>query len=338
MQKKPINRYSRQTILEEIGEGGQETLRNSSATVIGCGALGCVTAQLLARAGLGKIRIVDRDIVEIENLQRQILFEENDIGTPKAIAAVEKLKKINSEVQIEALVKDLNPSNAEKIFENANIVLDGTDNMETRYLINDTCVKKEIPWVYGGAVSTYGMSLNILPKKTACLVCAFPYMPKAGSLPTCDTVGVLNTVPTVIGSIQATEAMKILLKREFNTDLIVYDVWAHDFQRIKLKRNSNCKCCSEHTFEYLSAIATESVTILCGRNSVQITPATEPEISLQDLGERLKRVGDVKLSPVHLIFETQEVVLHIFKDGRAIVKGTDDETLAKSVYAKYVGN
>ncbi len=338
MQKKPINRYSRQTILEEIGEVGQKTLRNSSAIIVGCGALGCVTANLLTRAGLGKIRIVDRDIVELENLQRQILFEEDDIGTPKAIAAVGKLKEINSELEFEALVKDLNPNNAEKIFENANIVLDGTDNMETRYLINDTCVKKEIPWVYGGAVSTYGMSLDILPNKTACLVCAFPYMPKAGSLPTCDTVGVLNTVPTVIGSIQATEAVKILLKKEFNTDLIVYDVWAHDFQRIKLKRNSNCKCCSELTFEYLSAVVTESVTILCGRNSVQITPAAEPEISLQDLGERLKKVGDVKLSPAHLIFETQDVVLHVFKDGRAIVKGTDDETLAKSIYAKYIGN
>ncbi len=338
MQKGQTNRYSRQTILKEMGEEGQESLRNSFAIIVGCGALGCVTAELLARAGIGKMRIVDRDIVELENLQRQILFDENDIGTPKAIAAVEKLRRINSELEFEAIVKDLNPTNIEKILETADIVLDGTDNMETRYLINDTCVKKGIPWVYGGAVSTYGMSLNVLPKKTACLVCAFPYMPRAGSLPTCDTVGVLNTVPSIIGSIQATEALKILMKKKFSRDLIIYDVWSHDFQSIKLKRNADCKCCAGHVFEYLSAEKAETVTILCGRNSVQITPATEPEVTLQDLATRLKKVGDVKLSPVHLIFETKDVVLHVFKDGRAIVKGTDNETLAKSIYAKYIGN
>lgn len=338
MQKEHLNRYNRQTILEEVGEEGQESLKKSSALIVGCGALGSITAQHLARAGIGKLRIVDRDIVELENLQRQILFDEHDVGAPKAIAATEKLKKINSEIDIEAMVKDMNPSTVEKIFENVNIILDGTDNMETRYLINDVSVKKGIPWVYGGAVSTYGMSMNILPKKTACLVCAFPYMPKAGSLPTCDTVGVLNTVPSIIGSIQTTEALKILLKKKFSEELIFYDVWSHDFQRIQLKRKSDCQCCAGHNFEYLSAEKMEITTILCGRNSVQITPAVEAEVTLQNLAERLKKVGDVKLSPVHLIFETKGISISIFKDGRAIVKGTNDETLAKSIYAKYIGN
>jgi adenylyltransferase/sulfurtransferase len=212
MQEQHEGRYIRQVLLEEIGKDGQEKLNNSSALVVGCGALGSVIADHLARAGVGKIKILDRDIAELDNLQRQILFDENDVGSPKAAAAAEKLKRINSEIEIEAMVKDLNPSNAEKVIGDVDIVLDGTDNMETRYLINDVCVKKDIPWIYGGAVSTYGMSLNIVPQATACLVCAFPHMPKAGSLPTCDTVGVLNTVPSIIASIQTTEALKILLK------------------------------------------------------------------------------------------------------------------------------
>ncbi|UCE75447.1 MAG: ThiF family adenylyltransferase [Methanomassiliicoccales archaeon] len=338
MPKKRVNRYARQIILEEIGEDGQKVLGRSSALIVGCGALGGVIADHLTRAGVGKITIVDRDIIALENLQRQILFDESDIGIPKAVAASKKLQQINSEVVIEAIVKDFNPNNAEKTLGSANIILDGTDNMETRYLINDVSVKNEIPWVYGGAVSTYGMSMNVVPKKTACLSCAFPHMPKAGSLPTCDTVGVLNTVPSIIASIQATEALKILLKKEYSHDLIVYDVWGHDFKRIKIKRSSNCKCCAELDFEYLNAEKMEVATTLCGSNSVQITPAVEGEVSLERLAKRLKNAGDVTLSPVHLIFEAEEVTISVFKDGRAILKGTDDETLAKSLYAKYIGN
>jgi molybdopterin/thiamine biosynthesis adenylyltransferase len=338
MRKELINRYTRQSILEEIGEEGQKELKKSAITIVGCGGLGCIMAQHLTRAGIGKITIVDRDIVELENLQRQILFDEQDIGAPKATAAVEKLKKINSELEYKAFVNDLNPNNAEKILDNINIVLDGTDNMETRYLINDVCVKKKIPWVYGGVVSTYGMSMNILPEITACLVCAFPQMPKAGSLPTCDTVGILNTVPSIIGSIQVTEAIKILLKKKFSRGLIVYDVWSHDFQCITLRRNNDCTCCKDHNFEYLSEERTESTTILCGSNSIQITPGRETELSLQDLAERLKKVGDVKLSSIYLVFKTKDVIIHVFKDGRAIVKGTENVPMAKSIYAKYVGN
>jgi len=338
MQKANVDRYIRQTILEEIGDVGQKILKNSSALIVGCGALGSTIASHLARAGLGIIKVLDRDTVEIENLHRQILYDEKDIGTPKAIAAQKKLRDINSEIDVEAFVKDLNPYTVEKIVKDVSIVMDGTDNMGTRYLINDICVKKKIPWVYGGAVSTYGMSMNIIPNETACLVCAFPFMPKAGSLPTCDTVGVLNTVPGIIGSIQTTEAIKILLNKKFSRDLIVYDVWDHDFQRIKLNRNLDCNCCVASNFEYLNAKKVEITSILCGSNSVQVTPAIEGEISLVDMSERLRNVGEVKLSPMHLIFKTKEATIHIFKDGRAIIKGTNDETLAKLIYAKYVGS
>jgi adenylyltransferase/sulfurtransferase len=330
-------RYARQIILNEIGEDGQKKLNATRALVVGCGALGSAISDHLARAGVGFIRIVDRDIVEIENLQRQILFNEDDIGVPKAQAAYEKLKKINSKIEVEGIVKDLNPISYEQIVKDIDIILDGTDNMQTRYLINDISIKNEIPWVYGGAVSTYGMTMNIAPKKTPCLACAFPYMPKAGSLPTCDTAGVLNTIPSIIASIQATEAIKIILNKKYSKDLLVYDVWNHDFKLIKIKRNQECSSCGQLNFEYLNAEKTEVTSVLCGSNSVQITPASEGEISLERLAERLKKTGEVKLSSVHLVFKTEDVEITVFKDGRGIVKGTDDMLQAKSVYAKYVG-
>jgi adenylyltransferase/sulfurtransferase len=331
-------RYSRQIILEQIGESGQKKLKDTNALVVGCGALGSVIADHLARAGIGKIRLVDRDIVEIENLQRQILYDENDLGTPKALAAKEKLKIVNSQIEIEEIVKDFSPNAAKDIVKDVQIVLDGTDNMQTRYLINDICVKEHIPWVYGGAVSTYGMSLNIVAGKSACLTCAFPYMPKAGSLPTCDTVGVLNTIPSIIASIQATEAIKIILDKNYSKDLLVYDVWNHDFKSIRIKRNSECLTCEQNKFAYLDAEKKESTTVLCGRNSVQVTPSSHGEVSLERLAKRLENAGEVKLSPVHLVFRTSDVQITVFSDGRGIVKGTDDEMQAKSIYARYIGN
>jgi adenylyltransferase/sulfurtransferase len=338
MPKKTPNRYARQVILEEIGESGQKSLLKSQATIVGCGALGTTLVNHLTRAGIGKICIIDRDIVELDNLQRQILFDEKDVGEPKAQVAKEKLNRVNSEIEIESHVRDLNPENAERLLGDVDIVLDGTDNMEGRYLINDVCVRNDIPWIYGGAVSTYGMTMNIIPKKTACLVCAFPYMPRAGSLPTCDTVGVLNTIPGIIASIQATEALKILLGKEYRTELVVYDVWSSDFRRIKIKRNESCECCTDSNFQYLSSKKKENTTILCGRNSVQIIPAVKGDIDLDVLSSRLNKVGDVKLSSVHLNFQTNDVQITVFQDGRAIVKGTDSETQAKSIYAKYIGN
>jgi len=337
MTEKELHRYSRQVILPEIGAQGQKELGEARVLVVGCGALGSMSSEHLARAGVGHITIIDRDIVELENLQRQILFSEADIGKAKAAAAQEHLKAINSDIQVEGLVEDLNPRNAGGVIKDVDVVVDGTDNMETRYLINDVCVKDSIPWVYGGAVSTYGMSMNIIPEKSPCLICAFPHMPKPGSLPTCDTVGVVNTIPSIVASIQATEVIKILLRKECSKYLIILDIWSHDFQRIKIARKPDCPCCVNHDYQHMDAENMDLVTTLCGRDAVQISPVVGGDISLQQLAQRLEKVGTVRLGTSHLLFEGEDVAISIFPDGRAIVKGTDDISTAKSLYAKYIG-
>jgi molybdopterin/thiamine biosynthesis adenylyltransferase len=241
------SRYSRQIILQNIGEEGQEKLLNSSVAIVGCGALGTVAANNLARAGVGKISIIDRDFVELNNLQRQMLFDENDIGEPKAVAAAEKIASINSDIEIHPIIKDVNYTNIEEILNGVDLVIDGTDNIQTRMLINDVCVKNRIPWIYTGAIGTSGMSMNILPDK-ACIRCLYPGIPKAGSLPTCDTMGVLNTITVIMGSIETTEAIKILLGfydeiDSTNSNLLVYDTWNHSFDSIMVKKNEKCECC-----------------------------------------------------------------------------------------------
>lgn len=334
-------RYSRQILLREIGEEGQERLLESKIAIIGVGALGSVVANILVRAGVGKVLIVDRDFVEMNNLQRQMLFDEDDIGVPKAIAAVEKLKRVNSDIVIEAIVKDLNHTNAEKIMSGVELVLDGTDNMQTRFLINDVCVKNEIPWIYAGAVGTHGMTMTIIPGMTPCLRCFLPDAPEPGLLPTCDTVGVLNTIPGIIASIESTEATKILLGNKTSTtaesNLIVYDAWSNTFESMTMMRDKGCRCCVEHEFDFLNAEEREIITSLCGRNAIQITPADAKKISLEDLALKLERLGDVRYNKFILVFKTEREEISIFKDGRAIVKGTNDEKVARSLYARYIG-
>jgi adenylyltransferase/sulfurtransferase len=335
------DRYSRQVILPNIGEEGQKTLLKSKIAIIGCGALGTVVANNLVRAGVGKISIIDRDFVELNNLQRQILFDEDDIGIPKAVAAAEKLKRVNSDVEIEAMVKDLNHMNAEKIMSGVDLVLDGTDNMQTRFLINDVCVKSKIPWIYTAAVGTYGMMMTIVPGRTPCFRCFLPDIPEPGSLPTCDTAGVLNTIPAIIASIESTEAMKILLGKKITTNresnLIFYDVWSNIFEKIAVMRDKRCRCCVEHKFNFLNAAKKEIITSLCGRNAIQITPAKSADISFKSLAERLKRSGEVRFNNFILVFKERDKEISLFKDGRAIIKGTDDEKVARSLYARYVG-
>ena len=230
LSERSLKRYSRQTLLDVIGTEGQEKLVNSKAVVIGLGALGGIISTALARAGVGNLKILDRDYVELDNLQRQILFDENDIDSPKAVAAVAKLEKMNSDIKIDSVITDVNFSNIEYLIEGADVVVDGTDNMETRFLINDACVKNNIPWVYGGAIGTTGMTMNIIPGKTACFKCFVNKIPQPGTLPTCDTAGVINAIPLVIGSIQSVEALKIILGQpDLNEHLIIYDIWQHDF-------------------------------------------------------------------------------------------------------------
>ena len=335
------DRYSRQVILPNIGEKGQKILLKSKIAIIGCGALGTVVANNLVRAGVGKISIIDRDFVELNNLQRQILFDEDDIGIPKAVAAAEKLKRVNSDVEIEAMVKDLNHMNAEKIMSGVDLVLDGTDNMQTRFLINDVCVKSKIPWIYAAAVGTYGMMMTIVPGRTPCFRCFLPDVPEPGSLPTCDTAGVLNTIPVIIASIESTEAIKILLKENMTTNtesnLIFYDVWSNAFEKITVMRDKRCRCCVEHKFDFLNAAKKEIITSLCGRNAIQITPAKSADISFKSLAERLKQLGEVRFNNFILVFKERDKEISLFKDGRAIIKGTDDEKVARSLYARYVG-
>ncbi len=331
------DRYSRQILLKDIQKEGQEKLLNSRVVVIGCGALGTNIANNLARAGIGYLRVVDRDIVELNNLQRQNLFDEDDIGSSKAEASAEKLKKINSDVRIEAITDDVNYENIEGIIKNIDVVLDGTDNMLVRFLINDACVKHDIPWIYGGAIETYGMTMNIIPYKTPCFRCLIHNLPETGSLQTCDTVGVLNSIPEIIASIQSTEALKILLGKEINKDLLTYDVWIHNFNNISIKKRADCECCGKHNFEFLNAKKKETMVSLCGKGAIQITPSSEVKISFEELGKKLQKLGEINYHKLILRFKIPGYELNIFKNGRTIIIGTNDKKIAKSLYAKYIG-
>ena len=247
--KNKLERYSRQILLPEIGRDGQEQLSRSIAVIIGMGALGCNIANNLARAGVGEIKLVDKDIIELNNLQRQTLYDENDVGTAKVTAAFNRLKRINSDIIIRPIMKEANTGNINEIIMNADVVLDGTDNIESRFLINDACVKNDIPWIYGGAVGTVGMTKTIIPYETACLRCFIRSMPPPGTLGTANTHGISNAITGIIGAIESSEAIKVLLgKKEINRDLIVIDVWKHDYQSIKVSRDKACKCCTKHDY------------------------------------------------------------------------------------------
>ncbi|UCD13744.1 MAG: ThiF family adenylyltransferase [Thermoplasmatales archaeon] len=331
------DRYSRQIILENIQEAGQKKLSKNHVVVIGCGALGTTIANNLARSGVGHIKIVDRDIVELNNLQRQILFDEDDIGLPKASIVAQKLKRINSGIKIDFVIDDVTHKNIENIIKDMDIVVDGTDNMLIRFLINDACIKNGIPWVYGGAIETHGMTMNIIPHKTPCFRCIVQDLPEAGSLPTCDTVGVLMSIPSIIGSIQSTETLKIILNKQINRDLLVYDVWSHDFHRIKIKRKKDCECCVKHNFEFLNAEKKEEMISICGSGAIQVTPVKTIDISFEELAKKLQKLGDVENRKVILRFRISGYELNIFRNGRTIIIGTNDMKTAKSLYAKYVG-
>lgn len=335
-----LERYIRQIIFPPLGEEGQRRLLDSSVAIVGCGALGSHIANTLTRAGVGHIKIVDRDYIELNNLQRQILFDEEDIerGLPKAIAAAEKLRKINSQVEIEPLVADVHPRNVEEIIKGMDLVLDGTDNFETRYLINDACVKHDTPWIYGGAVGSYGMTMNIIPHQTPCLRCLFVQIPPPGSTPTCDTAGILGAVPALIGAIEANEALKLLTgKGRPNQGLIHIDLWENTFEIFQVARQENCPVCGQGRFEFLEAKEVAMVTSLCGRNAVQITPVAEVTISLPSLAKRLQAIGKVTFNEFMLRFQVNDYLITVFLDARAIIRGTSDETVARSLYAKYIG-
>jgi len=333
-------RYSRQVLFPEIGEEGQRHIQNASALIVGCGALGTVSANYLARAGLGKIRILDRDYVELDNLQRQILYNEEDAknGVPKAVAASRALAGINSEIQAEPIVTDVNPGNIETYIEGIDIVIDGTDNIETRYLINDACVKLSIPWIYGGAVGSEGMTLNILPGRSACFRCLMEDPPQPGSLATCDTAGVLGPVPGVIASIQAGQALKFLAGHPLQGDVLTYvDLWEGGFVQMTLERREECPTCQKKDFEFLEGSAFSEAFSLCGRNTVQISPPPDTKIDMVRMKKQLQGLGEVSDNGFFLQFKSGSHEIIIFPDGRTMIKGTTDEAVARSLLAKYVG-
>jgi adenylyltransferase/sulfurtransferase len=310
--------------------------------LVGCGALGASHAEMLARAGVGKLRIVDRDFVEFTNLQRQTLFKESDATErlPKAVAAQKRIGEINSETEVEPVIADVNNSNIEALIDGCDLVLDGTDNFQVRYLLNDACVKHNKTWIYGAAVSSYGTTMTIIPGVTPCLRCIFEDMPDAGSSPTCDTSGVIMPIIATVSATQVAEALKILVgdTASLHRSLMQFDIWQNDRQRITLSEpNPDCKTCGHHIYEFLDAEAQEFSAVLCGRNAVQIAPPKPTQLDLAALAAKLANLDDVKQNEYLVRFTTGETEVTVFRDARAIVKGTDDVSAARSIYARFVG-
>jgi molybdopterin-synthase adenylyltransferase len=338
----PFARYSRQTLFFPNGDQDQARLAQARVALVGCGALGTVIAGLLVRAGVGFLRIVDRDFIELSNLQRQTLFDEDDVraALPKAVAAARKLARVNSEVVVEPAANDLSPDLVGRLLDDVTLVLDGTDNFETRYLINDYCVRTGKPWVYSAVVATYGVSMTVVPGQTPCLRCLFPAPPPAGTVETCDTAGVIGPIGGVIGGLAVAEALKLLLgaHERLRPGLLWLDVWNNTVQETPLTEPvAGCPCCQERRFEYLDAAAGQSVT-LCGRSAVQIRPAHSRGVNFDDLGPRLAQVAQVAWNQHLLRLNVDGFELTLFPDARAIIKGTEDVAEARSLYARYVGS
>ena len=335
-------RYSRQILFRPIGEQGQRRLASSGVAIVGCGATGSVLAGLLARAGVGMLRIIDRDYVEPSNLQRQSLFDEADAteSLPKAVAAARKIAAFNSQITVEAKVEDLIPSNVESLLDGTELILDGTDNFETRYLLNDFAVSRSLPWIYSAAVGSYAVTLNVMPNRTACLSCIFPDSPR-GMVETCETSGILNSAVNLVASVAATEALKFLVAGSDATSirrtLLSFDLWTNDRAEISAASpRPGCRACGEHDFIHLAGEGRPHIT-LCGRNSVQIHERRRP-IDFTEMTRLLQSHGTVRHNDFVLKFWHEPYEMTLFPDGRAIIKGTSDTAVARSLYARFVGS
>ena len=333
-------RYSRQVLYPGIGEQGQLKLRESHVGLVGCGATGAAAAGLLARAGVGKLTIIDRDFVEESNLQRQMLFDEADAaeGLPKAEAARRKLGLLNSEVSVFAHIADLVPENIHALLGEADLVLDATDNFQTRYLLNDYCVEQRHPWIYAAAVGAYAATMTILPGETACLACIFP-APPSGTVETCDTAGILNTAVNFAASIQVTEALKILTgqRHQLRRSLLSYDLWSNDRSEVSSQTpNPDCPVCARREFRYLGGEGRPHIT-LCGRNSVQIHEHAR-KVNFDEMRARLAPHGQVRSNEMLLRFQRGAHTITLFADGRALIQGTTDVSVARSLYARFIGS
>ncbi|HSK63881.1 MAG TPA: ThiF family adenylyltransferase [Pyrinomonadaceae bacterium] len=337
------DRYSRQILFDGIGEEGQRKLIAAQVLIVGCGALGTAHAEALCRAGVGRLRIVDRDFVEPSNLQRQTMFTESDAEKrlPKAIAAANHLRQINSDIAIESHVADVNYANVEQLIDGCDLVLDGTDNFATRYLINDACVKHETNWVYGAAVGSYGVTMTIRPHQTACLRCVFEEAPPAASAPTCDTAGVIMPIISLVSAVQVAETLKLLTGHfeDLHGSLMQFDVWRNEWRKIGLGApQADCLTCGLGQYESLEPTSPETAAVLCGRDAIQISPSQPTTVNFRSLAERLRPAGDVKFNEYLLRFKTGPFELTVFQDARSIVRGTDEIATARSLYAKYIGN
>ena len=337
-----MDRYHRQSLLPFIGPNGQAKLAAARVLLVGCGALGGVVADQLVRGGVGHLRLVDRDTVELTNLQRQVLFDETDAegGTPKAAAAARRLAAINSAVTVEPVVADVHAGNVRSLMDGVTVVVDGTDNAETRYLLNDAAVSAGVPWVYGGCVSADGRVMAIRPGVTPCLRCLFPDPPAVGELPTCDTVGVLGPAAAVVASLQVVAAFKLILG-EPTAGLTVVDLWRNRFHVVDTgDRRPDCPCCGRREFPFLDRPIEGGVAHLCGRNAVQVRPAHATSTDLSTLADRLATAGQIERSPFLLrcrLTGEPGLVLTVFGDGRCVVNGTADVARARSLVARYVG-
>jgi adenylyltransferase/sulfurtransferase len=340
-----LDRYSRQMRFYGVGEPGQKKLLDSHVTLCGCGALGTVLANALVRAGVGHLRLIDRDFIETNNLQRQVLFDEHDVAEnlPKAEAAARKLGAINSSVHVEPVVTDIDRTNIVELCRDADLILDGTDNFEVRYLINDVAVKLGKPWVYGGCIGSHGQVMTIIPGETPCLRCVFEAAPAPGEAGTCETAGVLSPIVNIVASYQVTEAIKLLTghKEQINRELIYVDVWENIQKKIKIAKlhgTVDCPCCKHHRFEWLEGEHGTQTTSLCGRNAVQVSHRTAGALNFEEMARHLETLGDVSYNRFMLKFEAEGHQFTVFPDGRAIIKGTSDVDKARTLYAKYVGH
>jgi molybdopterin/thiamine biosynthesis adenylyltransferase len=340
-----LDRYSRQMRFYGIAEAGQRKLVDAHVTLCGCGALGTVLANALVRAGVGHLRLIDRDFIETHNLQRQVLFDEHDVAEnlPKAEAAARKLGAINSQVVVEPVVTDIDRTNIVELCRDADLILDGTDNFEVRYLINDVAVKLNKPWVYGGSIGSHGQTMTILPGKTPCLRCVFEAAPAAGEAGTCETAGVLSPIVNIVASFQVAEALKILTGHldKLSRELIYVDVWENTLRRIKiapLLGKVNCPCCQQRHFEWLEGEQGSQTTSLCGRNAVQVAQRTPSRLQFEEMAKQLQSLGDVSYNRFLLKFTAEGHEFTVFPDGRAIIKGTSDVDKARTLYARYIGH
>jgi len=339
------DRYSRQVRFAPLGEAGQRQLSDSRVLVCGCGALGAAIANTLVRAGVGFVRIVDRDFLELSNLQRQVLYDEDDIaaGLPKAIAAAGKLQKINSQITIDPVVADVTHKNIEQLAGDVDVIVDGTDNFEIRFLLNDFALAHGKPWVYGGVIGAEGQSMTIVPGETACLACLLPEPPPPGVTPTCDSAGILGSAVNMVAAIQSTEAIKLLSGSSdaISRKLTIIDLWTNRYRGVelaKLREAGDCRACGQHDFVWLDGQRGSKSAVLCGRNAVQLRPDAAQTLDLAVVAKQLSSAGEVMHNDYLLRLETASHTLTLFPDGRAIVAGTDDPSVARSVFAQLIGS